>query len=213
MHGGPATGRRRLPAATTPVPRDTSRTRPSALRHVHPSPGERSQVHGRNAAHCPGRLLQPQRCFASRCAGRACGAPLTLETSADPAGLTARARPEARPGTRAARPQATIKRTEQGRSQLTFIQASAWQYLVPATGNVCPVSRSPEAALRTGVRASAPSTGDPAVLRMYHGATVALCHHDVEPQPGAPAANVLAHYLNGTDKPTYYQLSIGLSTR
>src|SRR5208282_318563 len=31
------------------------------------------------------------------CAGRACGAPLTLETSASPAGLTARARPEARP--------------------------------------------------------------------------------------------------------------------
>jgi hypothetical protein len=56
----------------------------------------------RHAAHCPGRLLQPQRCFASRCAGRACGAPLTLETSADPAGLTARAKPKARPDMRAA---------------------------------------------------------------------------------------------------------------
>src|SRR5437016_5557004 len=70
---------------------------------------------------------------------------------------------------------------------------------------------SPQMLRRYG--ASASSTGDPAVLRMYHGATVALCHHEVEPQPGAPTANVLAHYLNGTDKPTYYQLSIGLSTR
>jgi hypothetical protein len=34
--------------------------------------------------------------------GRACGAPLTLETSASPAGLTAWARPKARPRTRAA---------------------------------------------------------------------------------------------------------------
>src|SRR5262245_41929909 len=34
--------------------------------------------------------------------GRACGAPLTPETSADPAGLTARARPKARPEGRAA---------------------------------------------------------------------------------------------------------------
>jgi hypothetical protein len=67
-----------------------------------PIAGKMSQSSGRNAAHCPGRPLQPQRCFASRCAGRACGAPLTLETSADPAGLTARARPEARPETRAA---------------------------------------------------------------------------------------------------------------
>ena len=35
-------------------------------------------------------------------AGRTFGAPLTPETSADPAGLTARARPEARPEARAA---------------------------------------------------------------------------------------------------------------
>jgi hypothetical protein len=35
---------------------------------------------GRYAAHCPGWLLQPQRCFASSCAGRAYGAPLTPET-------------------------------------------------------------------------------------------------------------------------------------
>ena len=61
-----------------------------------------SQRRGRNAAHCPGWPLQPQRCFASRCAGRAYGAPLTLETSASPAGLTARARPKARPEAHAA---------------------------------------------------------------------------------------------------------------
>ncbi len=71
-----------------------------------------SQRPGRNAAHCPGWPLQPQRCFASRCAGRACGAPLTLETSASPAGLTARARPEARPETRAARPRQLTKGRE-----------------------------------------------------------------------------------------------------
>ena len=36
-------------------------------------------------------------CLASRLAGRACDAPLTLEPLPVPAGLTARARPEARP--------------------------------------------------------------------------------------------------------------------
>ena len=63
-----------------------------------PEARKMSQPPGRNAAHCPAWPLQPQRCSASRCAGRACGAPLTLETSASPAGLTARARPKARPG-------------------------------------------------------------------------------------------------------------------
>jgi hypothetical protein len=56
------------------------------------------------AAHCPGWPLQRQRCSASRCAGRACGVPLTPETSASPAGLTARAGPRARPDRRAAHP-------------------------------------------------------------------------------------------------------------
>jgi hypothetical protein len=102
-HGGPGTGRSRFARRNGPVSRDASRTRPRASCHERPSPSERSQVTGRNdAAHCPGRLLRPQRCFASRCAGRACGAPLTLETSADPAGLTARAKPKARPDMRAA---------------------------------------------------------------------------------------------------------------
>jgi hypothetical protein len=58
-----------------------------------PVAGRMSQRPGQNAAHCPGWPLRPQWCYASRCAGRACGAPLTPETSASPAGLTARARP------------------------------------------------------------------------------------------------------------------------
>jgi hypothetical protein len=45
-----------------------------------------------DAAHYPSRPLQPQR--------RASGAPLTPETSADPAGLTAWARPETRAANR-----------------------------------------------------------------------------------------------------------------
>jgi hypothetical protein len=38
----------------------------------------------RHAAHATGPPLRPQRCSASRCAGRACGAPLTPETAAAP---------------------------------------------------------------------------------------------------------------------------------
>jgi hypothetical protein len=72
-----------------------------SLTRIAPTPG-RSQAPGRNAAHCPGRPVQPQRCFASRCAGHAFGVPLTPETSANPAGLTARARPKARPEAHAA---------------------------------------------------------------------------------------------------------------
>jgi hypothetical protein len=99
-HGTLVTGRcgpRRIPLPRSPAPR------PGRHRCARYS-GSREDVTapGRNAAHCPGWPLQPQRCFASRYAGRACGAPLTPETSASPAGLTARARPEARPETRAA---------------------------------------------------------------------------------------------------------------
>lgn len=62
------------------------------------SAGSREDVAagGRNAAHCPGEPLQPQTVLRSRCAGRTCGAPLTLETSASPAGPTARASPYVR---------------------------------------------------------------------------------------------------------------------
>ena len=38
----------------------------------------------RHAAHATGPPLRPQRCFASRCAGRAGGAPWTPETAAAP---------------------------------------------------------------------------------------------------------------------------------
>ena len=63
-----------------------------------------SQPPGRNAAHCPGRPLQRQGCpkIVSPLRRNDFGPPLSPETSASPAGLTARARPEARPETRAA---------------------------------------------------------------------------------------------------------------
>ena len=62
-----------------------------------------SRSAGRNdAAHCPGWPPSLNGAPHPADAGRACGAPLTPETSASPAGLTARARPQARPGTRAA---------------------------------------------------------------------------------------------------------------
>jgi hypothetical protein len=72
------------------MPRHTSRARPSRSRRVRRSPGERSQPPERNAAHCPGRPLQHL------------GVPLSAGASADPARLTARARPEARPDRRTA---------------------------------------------------------------------------------------------------------------
>jgi hypothetical protein len=100
-HSTPVTGRLRSPPYPVAAPASTT-ARAVTLTPSAPIAVKRSLRPDRNAAHCPGRPLQPQRCFASRCAGRACGAPLTLETSADPAGLTARARPEARPETRAA---------------------------------------------------------------------------------------------------------------
>ena len=69
-----------------------------------------SQPAGRNAAHCPDRPLHPQghpKILSNRSAKTApqkasSGPTLACGASADPAGLTARARPEARPGTRAA---------------------------------------------------------------------------------------------------------------
>jgi hypothetical protein len=92
-----ACGPRRIPLPHPPAPRLGHHPRAGA-----PGTVKMSKPAGRSAAHCPGWPLQPQRCSASRCAGRACGAPLTPETSASPAGLTARARPQARPETRAA---------------------------------------------------------------------------------------------------------------
>jgi hypothetical protein len=112
-----AMAHRRGPLPAAPMPRTPPQHRPRRnapwVKRSASWPGRSSRAQcadrrmkasspGRNAAHCPGWPLQPQRCFASRYAGRACGAPLTLETSASPAGLTARARPEARPRARAA---------------------------------------------------------------------------------------------------------------
>jgi hypothetical protein len=92
----PVTGRLRSPPYPAAALASTT-ARAVSIAPDAPVAGRMSQPPGRNAAHCPGWPLQPQRCSASRCAGRAYGAPLTLETSASPAGLTARARPEARP--------------------------------------------------------------------------------------------------------------------
>jgi len=81
------TGRLRsppYPAATPPAPRPSRHFTPGA-----PGTVKMSQRPGRNAAHCPGWPLQGQR--------RAVD-----PGGASPAGLTARARPEARPETRAA---------------------------------------------------------------------------------------------------------------
>ena len=86
---------RRLPRTASPapaaggprrnVPGAASRELVSAvmLRQVRRSPCEGHRDRGRNAAHCPGRPLQRQRCSASALArtarGRAYGAPLTPE--------------------------------------------------------------------------------------------------------------------------------------
>jgi hypothetical protein len=66
--------RRNVPDAAPREPDQAITLVPSATFAV-----QRSQPPGRNAAHCLGRSLQPQRCFASRFAGRAYGAPFTLE--------------------------------------------------------------------------------------------------------------------------------------
>jgi hypothetical protein len=74
----------------------------------------------RNAAYCPGRPLQRQghpKILSNRFAERILGTPpLSAGASADPAGLTARARPEARPETRAANLSAT-RRSPQGQGE------------------------------------------------------------------------------------------------
>ena len=106
------TGRGPLPAA--PMPRTRPQQHPAVTRRGSCAPragragrlapgapvaGRKITAPGRNAAHCPGRPLQRQgrsRSAASPGDGRK-RPPLTPETSASPAGLTARARPEARP--------------------------------------------------------------------------------------------------------------------
>ncbi len=94
-----------------PVPAVTPRcraTRTGPGRHARArctSRRAKSQPPGRNAAHCPGRPLHPQGHpkFLSNCSAKPApqkatsGPTLPRGASADPAGLTARARPEGRP--------------------------------------------------------------------------------------------------------------------
>jgi hypothetical protein len=89
---GPAPAwRATAPASTT--------TEPSASRWIRQSPEERHR-HGSGTP----RIVRagPSSLMVLRIPLRAFGPPLTLETSASPAGLTARARPKARPVGRAA---------------------------------------------------------------------------------------------------------------
>jgi len=78
-----------------------------SLSAVRTGPDNREVVRARGSIARPVRVGEDQAvagqgAAALFCAGRASGAPLTLETTASPAGLTAGARPEARPKTRAA---------------------------------------------------------------------------------------------------------------
>ena len=94
-----------VPAVTSPMPRRASWSRPSASRQVRRSPGEGHRDRGRNAAHCPARPSTRKGTRISFLTGSAKTAPqkassgptLARGASADPAGLTARARSEARP--------------------------------------------------------------------------------------------------------------------
>jgi hypothetical protein len=98
-----------VPAVTLPVLRGGSRPTVILVPGA-PIAGQRSQGPGRNAAHCPGRPLHPQghlKILSNRSAKPApqkasSGTTLARGASADPEGLTARARPEARPEARAA---------------------------------------------------------------------------------------------------------------
>ena len=63
----PVTGRLRSPPYPAAAPASTT-AKPSPSRRS-PDVAKMSRRRGRNAAHCPGRPLRPQRCFAFRCAG------------------------------------------------------------------------------------------------------------------------------------------------
>ena len=96
----PVTGRLGCPPYPAAAPASTT-TEPSASRWIRQSPEERHR-HGSGTNALSGLAPPAYGASPSRYAGRAFGAPLTLETSASPAGLTARARPKARPVGRAA---------------------------------------------------------------------------------------------------------------
>jgi hypothetical protein len=94
-----------VPAVTPPTPRHTCRTKPSRSRHLRRSPYE-------DHSHRPGtpRIIQvgpfsvkgTRRSLLTASQKGSSGPPLSAGAFADPAGLTARARPEARPEARAA---------------------------------------------------------------------------------------------------------------
>ena len=95
---------RAVPAVSAPVPRPAAKTRPSASRKSRRR-REKSQPPGRNAAHCPGRPLHPQghpKILSDRSAERIFRTRPCARSSGDPAGLTARAGPKARPDRRTA---------------------------------------------------------------------------------------------------------------
>jgi hypothetical protein len=69
-----------VPTVTPPMPRHTSRTRPSRSRRVHRSPSEDHSLRAGTPRIVRAGPFQPQRCFASSYAGRAYGARLTPES-------------------------------------------------------------------------------------------------------------------------------------
>ena len=94
-----------VPAVTSPVPRQASRTRPPYSRQVHRSPGEgHSRWAGtpRIVRVGPSTRKGTRRSFLTASQKASSGPTLARGASANPAGLTARARPEARPDQRAA---------------------------------------------------------------------------------------------------------------
>ena len=133
--------------------------RPSPSRRVRRSPGE---CHSHRAG--TPRIVRAGPSSlngASRLAGagRACGAPLTLETPASPAGLTARARPEARPDKRAAN-----LRDVAGRRARSS-PAPHWRLkLRPAAATIVVVSTQPATVSTKEIMREIP-TGSHAVLK------------------------------------------------
>jgi hypothetical protein len=93
------------PPQRPPMPRDASWTRLPASRQVCLSPCEDHRERGRNATHCPGRPPHPQghpKILPNRSVESIFGTHPYARSLCRPSGLTARARPKARPYRRAA---------------------------------------------------------------------------------------------------------------
>jgi hypothetical protein len=119
-----------------------------------PIAGRVSQTQDRNAAHCPGRPLQrqghPEIVSKPLRRNDLRDPPLSAGASADPAGLTARARPEARPDRRAANVHTTgqLWRLATGRVTLVTLET----FLLP--GRIVRSSRvsdPPTGRMRSGL--------------------------------------------------------------